>query len=159
MAWIWKPTAIQVLTLMVFWGQIQNYMMRINLSMLIVAMVKDGTSNNSTATTQETLHSSKCLQNDSHKPTEPHQIASNPDKLLGEQFDWSPFTQGIVLAAFSYGYVTTQIIGGRLTEKFGIRKIYGGCLFMTGVITFILLAVRVIRIIRVVIMLVRIMVV
>jgi hypothetical protein len=26
---------------MVFWGQIQNYMMRVNLSILIVAMVKD----------------------------------------------------------------------------------------------------------------------
>ena len=33
-------SAIHVLTLMVFWGQIQNYMMRVNLSILIVAMIK-----------------------------------------------------------------------------------------------------------------------
>ena len=34
-------SAIQVLTVFVFWGQIQNYMMRTNLSILIVAMVKE----------------------------------------------------------------------------------------------------------------------
>jgi hypothetical protein len=36
-----RPSARQVLAMMVFWGQIQNYMMRVNLSILIVAMVKD----------------------------------------------------------------------------------------------------------------------
>ena len=36
-----RPSARRVLALMVFWGQIQNYMMRVNISILIVAMVKD----------------------------------------------------------------------------------------------------------------------
>ena len=35
-----NPSALTVLTAMLFWGQVQNYMMRINLSILIVAMVK-----------------------------------------------------------------------------------------------------------------------
>ena len=35
------PSATAVLTFMVFWGQIQNYMMRINLSLVIVAMVEE----------------------------------------------------------------------------------------------------------------------
>ena len=38
----WSPSARIILCLMVFWGQIQNYMMRVNLSILIVAMVKSG---------------------------------------------------------------------------------------------------------------------
>ena len=38
----WSPSARIILCLMVFWGQIQNYMMRVNLSILIVAMVKTG---------------------------------------------------------------------------------------------------------------------
>ena len=38
--WI-TPSARRVLAVMVFWGQIQNYMMRVNLSILIVAMIKD----------------------------------------------------------------------------------------------------------------------
>ena len=33
-------TATRVLSLMVFWGQIQNYMMRVSISILIVAMIK-----------------------------------------------------------------------------------------------------------------------
>jgi len=36
-----RPSARRVLAVMVFWGQIQNYMMRANLSILIVAMVRD----------------------------------------------------------------------------------------------------------------------
>lgn len=36
-----QPSARQILAIMVFWGQIQNYMMRSNLSLLIVAMTKD----------------------------------------------------------------------------------------------------------------------
>ena len=110
-----KPTAIQVLTLMVFWGQIQNYMMRTNLNILIVEMVKNNVSDTS-ANNSQTEVPQTC-------PT---------------KFQWSPFLQGQVLASFSYGYVTTQIIGGRLAEKYGIRKVYGGSLFMTGVITFLL---------------------
>jgi hypothetical protein len=35
------PKAVTVLSSMVFWGQMQNYMMRLNLSILIVDMVKE----------------------------------------------------------------------------------------------------------------------
>ncbi len=38
----WSPSALHVLSAMVFWGQMQNYMMRQNLGILIVAMVKEG---------------------------------------------------------------------------------------------------------------------
>ena len=37
----WRHRAVNVLSLMVFWGQMQNYMMRLNLGILIVAMVDD----------------------------------------------------------------------------------------------------------------------
>ena len=37
----WRHRAVHVLSLMVFWGQMQNYMMRLNLGILIVAMVDD----------------------------------------------------------------------------------------------------------------------
>ena len=47
MTQIWKPSAVQILTLMVFWGQIQNYMMRTNLSILIVEMVSNNVSSDS----------------------------------------------------------------------------------------------------------------
>jgi len=34
-------------------------------------------------------------------------------------FNWDPQTQGIVLGAFFYGYMTTQIISGVIAQKVG----------------------------------------
>ena len=93
-------------------------MMRANVSILIVAMVKEraskGNSNHTTCPENRvvTLNKSDDLS------------AGDIDTIGNVQFDWGPFTQGQVLAAFSYGYVTTQVIGGRLAEKFGIKKVY-----------------------------------
>ena len=121
MAIFCKPTATQLLTIMVFWGQIQNYMMRANVSILIVAMVKD----RDTASSSNTTYSLTCMQNrnvnnitnaNTIDTGGHHPYDSTPEKENGNiesvKFDWGPFKQGLVLAAFSYGYVTTQIIGG-----------------------------------------------
>lgn len=134
MARIPKPSAIQVLTVMVFWGQIQNYMMRTNLSILIVEMVKSPISESSTNNNQ-TSNLQTCPSHDSNSDLSD---ATNEGIKEDNKFEWTPSLQGQVLASFSYGYVTTQIIGGRLAEKYGIRKVYGISLFMTGIITFLL---------------------
>ena len=133
----WKLSAVQILTLMVFWGQIQNYMMRTNLSILIVEMV----SNNVTSSiVQEIKNQTQDFETCKVKKSDDLDTLDKPEvtKYSYEKLDWSPFMQGQVLASFSYGYVLTQIIGGRLAEKYGIRKIYGGSLFLTGIITFLL---------------------
>ena len=43
-----------------------------------------------------------------------------------EEFGWSNELQGYILAAFFCGYIMTQIIGGRLAERFGGKYFYGG---------------------------------
>ena len=53
----WVPSARLVLCFMVFWGQIQNYMMRSTLSLMIVAMVKDSSKRNVTNSIET------CLEN------------------------------------------------------------------------------------------------
>jgi MFS family permease len=117
---------------MVFWGQIQNYMMRVNISIAIVEMVKPYSDSNSSSVTDS--HCNITLSNgDFNSATYNETFVKNNTK-----FDWSPTMQGFVLGAFYYGYVLTQIIGGRLAEKYGTKKIYGGGLFMTAVITFLL---------------------
>ena len=51
------------------------------------------------------------------------------------EFNWNAFQQGQILAAFFYGYVTTQIPGGMLAEKFGGKRPLLFGIFWTAVLT------------------------
>ena len=94
------PSARLSLCLMVFWGQIQNYMMRSTLSLLIVAMVNqepgNSTANNYTEMT--------CLANKMENETD---VSST--KKHGEALDWEASQIGQVLGAFNIGYICTQV--------------------------------------------------
>ncbi|KAG0712781.1 Sialin [Chionoecetes opilio] len=52
-----------------------------------------------------------------------------------EGLDWDEMTQGLVLAGFFYGYMFTQIIGGRLAEIYGTRLTFGLCGVTSGFFT------------------------
>ena len=45
---------------------------------------------------------------------------------MAETHGWSPKTQGLVLSSFFVGYLLLQIVGGRLSDRFG-GKIVLGC--------------------------------
>ena len=94
------PSARLSLCLMVFWGQIQNYMMRSTLSLLIVAMVNqepgNSTANNYTEMT--------CLANKMENETD---VSSANEH--GEALDWEASQIGQVLGAFNIGYICTQV--------------------------------------------------
>lgn len=53
------------------------------------------------------------------------------------EFDWDEAKQGIVLGSFFYGYVLTQVPGGRLAELFGGKLVYGIGVLVTAVFTFL----------------------
>ena len=95
------PSARLSLCLMVFWGQIQNYMMRSTLSLLIVAMVNqqpgNSTANNYTEMT--------CLADKTENETE----TSPTSNHHGETLDWEASQIGQVLGAFNIGYICTQV--------------------------------------------------
>jgi len=38
-------------------------------------------------------------------------------------FNWNPQTQGIILGAFYYGFLTTQIISGVIAQKVGGKRL------------------------------------
>ena len=50
-------------------------------------------------------------------------------------FSWGPREQGWLLGAFFFGYVVTQLPGGRLAEKYGGKTLYGGGVLVTSVLT------------------------
>lgn len=51
-----------------------------------------------------------------------------------ETYDWTPTTQGLILGAFFYGYILTQIPAGRLSELFGGKWIVAVGIFFSGVL-------------------------
>ena len=50
-------------------------------------------------------------------------------------FDWSRETQGIILGAFFWGYLVTQIPGGWLAERIGGKGVYGYCMLVCAIAT------------------------
>ena len=53
-------------------------------------------------------------------------------------FDWDAQTQGLVLSSFSFGYFSTQLIGGILAEQFNAKWIFGVCLFICFALEFVI---------------------
>ncbi len=44
---------------------------------------------------------------------------------MAEDLDWNLQTQGLVLSSFAMGYITLQIIGGRLADRYGGKIVLG----------------------------------
>ena len=86
------------------------YALRVNLSVAIVSMVQSNvvTGNN-----------------------------SNHYSTNSSEFDWDENTQGLVLGSFFFGYVLTQLPGGRLADSFGSKWLLFTGIFMTSVFTII----------------------
>ena len=82
--------------------------MRVNLSVAIVYMVNNTAINNNTNQT--------------------HHGHDGP-------FAWTEYDQGVILGMFFYGYVLTQLPGGRLAELFGGKWLFGVGVLVTAVFT------------------------
>ncbi|KAG8231393.1 hypothetical protein J437_LFUL011329 [Ladona fulva] len=129
---------------MVFLGFMFNYMLRVNLTIAIVAMVIPG---NVTESTGEDLYSTECYveppedipSNGTSKPKAStalclHQM-QDPDgqnlayqadaEIIGPRFEWDEYTQNLILGCFFWGYICTELPGGRLAEMIGARRVFG----------------------------------
>jgi ACS family sodium-dependent inorganic phosphate cotransporter len=53
---------------------------------------------------------------------------------MAAQYKWSNFTQAQILSSFFWGYMTTQIIGGILSKKYGGKIVlYTGGTFLYSI--------------------------
>lgn len=118
--------------LMGFLGFAVVYAMRVNLSVAIVAMV------NQTAIphTNTTVENDTCPVPPTPSPNETLQhFWHQPPPLAEGEFDWDEAKQGVVLGSFFYGYVLTQVPGGRMAELVGGKRIYGYGVLITAIFT------------------------
>ncbi|XP_074832266.1 sodium-dependent phosphate transport protein 3-like [Carettochelys insculpta] len=102
------------------------YALRVNLSITIVAMtngsIPGGPSNVSMDVCPNRSHAQA---NGSHQEFPPG----------APVYDWNSKTQGLILSAFFYGYIFTQLLGGYLSGMFGGKLLLGSGLLSTSALT------------------------
>lgn len=114
---------------MVILGFMFNYMLRVNLTLAIVEMVYD----------EEVAHPAIAVGDNTsislvHKLNEDNgtrQVLPNvtQETMSQEQrdneakFHWDKYAQNYILGSFFWGYVLTELPGGRLAEVIGARKV------------------------------------
>lgn len=112
---------------------INVYTLRVNLSVALVEMVN--------TTYLRELEAHAALSDDNN--TKPHEVCPSDAVQSNEtipvadtgMFNWDTKQQGIVLAAFFYGYITTQIIGGVLAQKVGGKFLLLFGILWTAILT------------------------
>nr|CAD7258682.1 unnamed protein product [Timema shepardi] len=102
-------------------GVIFQFQIKVSLSVAIVAMVKSKNTTESNFTEMDTCPNAGNTANSSSSSQE------------GE-FEWSESMQGVVLSAFYYGYVSTQLLCGWLSDKFGTKMVMGVGMMAAGIL-------------------------
>ncbi|XP_068247386.1 putative inorganic phosphate cotransporter isoform X2 [Palaemon carinicauda] len=135
----WMPARI-ALAIMAWFGFVNLYMTRVNLSVAIVAMVKrNATFGGHVSCGSRIEDGDSILQLNNSDAVSLAEMADElptpipvPENEEGEM-TWDETTQGLVLGSFFYGYAITQIIGGRMAELYGTRMVYGICILVGGI--------------------------
>ncbi|CAK8673454.1 unnamed protein product [Clavelina lepadiformis] len=102
-----------------FFGFVNIYAMRVNLSVAILSMV----------------NSSFVLPNNHTNLDSECPASFNKTAKSDGDFNWDKNQQGLVLGAFFYGYLITQIPGGYFASKFGGKMLFGGGVLCTAILT------------------------
>ena len=111
-----KPSGLPVrwgVAFLAFIGFIFNYMLRVNINVTIVAMVNFTAFENN---------------NDDNEDNECGFDELNPDETSKSdkgQFLWDSVVQSQIVGSFYYGYIITQLPGGRMSELFGSKRVLG----------------------------------
>ncbi|XP_046734067.1 putative inorganic phosphate cotransporter [Diprion similis] len=96
------------------------FMMRTCLSVAITEMVAK------TETSNDTSLDDTC-------PASESTLSSTPS--TSGTYEWSEYTQGIILSSYAWGYIVAQIPGAMMVAKFGGKWPLGVGLLMAGVLT------------------------
>ncbi|XP_046405543.1 sialin [Ischnura elegans] len=123
----------QVLNIMVFLGFMFNYMLRVNLTIAIVDMVKPANKTDIGDNSTADLYSTDCF-------VEPPEITNSSVKSAppvddGSRFEWDEYTQNLILGCFFWGYICTELPGGRLAEVVGARRVFGYSMLSASALT------------------------
>ncbi|XP_043281754.1 sialin-like [Venturia canescens] len=127
-----------VLWYMVFSGCAMNYMFKINLNLVLVAIVLPKKTRASVAQCAVS-NVSKILSNVTSVPSVVASPSATPEELEHEgRFEWNEYEQGLIIGAFYWLYWASQVPGGVLGRRYGAKKIFGGGNLLSAIICLLL---------------------
>ncbi|KAG5896952.1 hypothetical protein JTB14_024799 [Gonioctena quinquepunctata] len=118
-------TCRQVLNMMVILGCMFNYMLRVNLTIAIVDMIAHSNSTNATLNVTNATSNVTIATSNMTKSAHLEQI----------RFDWTVSQKNDILGSFFWGYILTELPGGRMAEIVGARRIFGGGMLAASLLT------------------------
>ncbi|CAG9865472.1 unnamed protein product [Phyllotreta striolata] len=104
------------------------YMIRINLSIILLAMVEPQAGNESSVPECIRIQQTQATQNSTALP-----LVAQPD--YGTRYDWDKKLQGLILSAYFWGFTLNGIPGGALAEKFGPARCVTVSFLLSGLLT------------------------
>lgn len=116
---------------MIFTACFMTYMMRVNMSINILAMVENQPGGSTNATAGSDLV--RDVYNNSDTVIVPH--PEGKTGLESVRYNWTADAQGLVLGSYFWGYVLTSLPGGMLAERWGPRHIIGWTQLLSGLLT------------------------
>lgn len=125
----WWTSSRLALAILGFFGCINVYALRVNMSVAIVCMVNKTAiqTNSSKQKSQEAASDCGLLSSNSN--------TSSTSLFEDGEFVWDKTIQGLILGAFFWGYLVTQVPGGWIATKFGGKRVFGWSMFMATVAT------------------------
>ncbi|XP_059057805.1 sialin [Achroia grisella] len=114
-------TCVQVLNIMVLLGFMLNYALRVNLTIAIVEMVYDDNDNRTAIL----------------NVTDSLNVTEHPEHIEQTRYHWDTKQKNLLLGCFFWGYVLTELPGGRLAELIGGRRVFGYSTLFASALTLV----------------------
>lgn len=58
-----------------------------------------------------------------------------PSQEEAARYDWDAYLQNLILGCFFWGYICTELPGGRLAEVIGARRVFGYSMLCASIVT------------------------
>lgn len=138
----WWTSSRLGLAVLGFFGFVNVYALRFNLSVAIVCMVNATAVRLNSNEESESINSTNSILANQHFTSSCGLISADANATLGREFEdgdiiWEKTTQGLILGSFFWGYLATQIPGGWLAVKFGGRRVLGISMALCSLCTFL----------------------
>uniref|UniRef100_A0A336K4M5 CSON011174 protein n=1 Tax=Culicoides sonorensis TaxID=179676 RepID=A0A336K4M5_CULSO len=125
-----------ILNLMVILGFMLNYALRVNLTIAIVAMVRHNHTTSENGISSAIVNPENGTEFEFSTTINPLAVPQSEEDEQ-ERFNWSAYEQNIILGCFFWGYILTELPGGRLAELVGGRRVFGHSMLWASVLTLI----------------------